>query len=29
MIDALVWSVENPAEGIRVMDVERIRSFRA
>jgi uncharacterized protein YbjT (DUF2867 family) len=29
MIDALAWAVENPAEGIRVMDVERIRSFRA
>jgi len=29
MIAALVWAVENPAEGVRVMDVERIRSFRA
>jgi uncharacterized protein YbjT (DUF2867 family) len=28
MIAALVWAVENPAEGVRVMDVERIRSFR-
>jgi uncharacterized protein YbjT (DUF2867 family) len=28
MIAALVWAVENPAEGTRVMDVERIRSFR-
>jgi homospermidine synthase len=28
MINALVWAVENPAEGVRVMDVEKIRSFR-
>jgi hypothetical protein len=26
--EALVWAVENPVEGVRVMDVERIRPFR-
>ena len=25
MIAALVWAVENPAEGVRVLDVEEIR----
>ena len=28
IVAALVWAVENPAEGVRVMDVEKIRSFR-
>lgn len=27
MVNALVWAVENPAEGVRVMDVARIREF--
>ena len=26
MVDALVWAVESPAEGVRVMDVEAIRA---
>jgi uncharacterized protein YbjT (DUF2867 family) len=27
MLNALVWSVENPATGIRILDVPQIRSF--
>jgi len=27
MLDALVWAVENPADGIRVLDVPKIRQF--
>ena len=27
MVNALVWAVENPAEGVRIMDVGRIREF--
>jgi uncharacterized protein YbjT (DUF2867 family) len=27
MLDALVWAVENPAEGVRILDVPRIREL--
>jgi homospermidine synthase len=27
MLDALVWAVENPAEGVRVLDVPTIREL--
>jgi hypothetical protein len=28
MIDEIDWAVENSAEAVRMMNVERIRSFR-
>jgi uncharacterized protein YbjT (DUF2867 family) len=27
MVDALLWAVENPADGVRILDVEAIRGF--